>query len=98
MNLKEIIKDNKHVIVYFYADWCFPCKTLSPLMENIKNEYSDILKVVKINSEEENDLVMEYNIRNLPTLIFFKNEEIYSKHSGMINATALYTQVGSFIK
>ncbi len=93
MNLSKILEENKYVILYFYAEWCVPCKNVSPIMDRIATEYEGKLKLVKINSEDEPDLVTEYGIRNVPGIFFIKDGKIFNKHFGFINTTALYNNV-----
>lgn len=70
---KEIMNaDEELVLVDFFATWCGPCKMLSPIISEIANEYSNIVKVCKVNVDENQDLAQKYNIMSIPTLIFFK--------------------------
>lgn len=68
----EVTNCDKLVMVDFWADWCGPCKMLSPVVEQIERERPDI-KVCKINIDEEGELALKYNVMSIPTLIFFKN-------------------------
>ena len=68
----EILNCNKTALVDFYADWCGPCKMVSPIIEEIANERTDIV-VGKINVDESPMLAMKYNVSSIPTLIIFKD-------------------------
>ena len=68
----EILNHSGISLVDFYADWCGPCKMVSPIVDEIANEYTDI-KVGKVNVDESNDLAAKYGIVSIPTLIVFKN-------------------------
>ena len=72
---KEVLEasKNKLVVVDFYADWCKPCKILSPLLELLEKEYK--YKLVKVNTEIEQDIAQEFGIMSIPTVILFKNKE-----------------------
>ena len=71
---EEVLKSEKVVLVDFYADWCGPCKMLSPVMEEIAQENEDI-KVVKINIDNQRDLALDYDVMSIPTVVAIKNGE-----------------------
>ena len=70
---KEVLKSEKPVLVDFYADWCGPCKMMSPIIEELAAELDGKAKVGKINVDENPDIAVEYNVMSIPTLIIFKN-------------------------
>ena len=69
----EVIKSEKPVILDFYADWCGPCKMMSPIIDAIADEMEAEVKVGKVNSDEEMDLAEQFGIMSIPTIIVFKN-------------------------
>lgn len=69
---QEVLKSDKPVLVDFWADWCGPCRMLSPTIEQIANNYPNI-KVGKVNVDEQPALANQFNIMSIPTLIVFKN-------------------------
>lgn len=76
---EEINNTDKLVLVDFFATWCGPCKMLSPIISEIASDYSNSIKVCKVNVDENQKLALKYNIVSVPTIIFFKNgEEIKS--------------------
>lgn len=78
---KQILDQEKlPIILDFYADWCVPCKNLSPILEELNIEYTGKVNMYKVDVEEQIELSSEFNIRNLPTIIIIKNNEqqIYS--------------------
>lgn len=77
----EILNANGTTLVDFYADWCGPCKMLSPIIEEIAEECADIT-VGKVNVSENNDLADKFGVSNIPTLIVFKNGKEYSRMVG----------------
>lgn len=79
---KEVLKDDKVVLVDLYADWCGPCKMLSPTVEAIADEEKEV-KVGKLNVDENSDIAAEYGVRSIPTLLIFKNGELKEKSVGV---------------
>ena len=71
----DLITSNIPVLVDFYAEWCGPCKMLAPIIEELSQELPDV-KFYKIDVDKLRELAVEYSIRGVPTLIFFKNGEI----------------------
>lgn len=81
---QEVLKSDKPVIVDFYADWCGPCKMLSPIIDEIADEKNDQIKVCKVNVDENSELAQKYSVQSIPTIISFKNGDIYKKSLGLI--------------
>ena len=81
---EEVIKSEKPVLIDFYADWCGPCKMLSPIIDEIAEENSDI-KVVKVNVDDSQDLAMKYQVMSIPTLVVIKNREEVNRSVGLID-------------
>ena len=67
---KEVLKSDKPVLVDFWASWCNPCRMVSPIIEQIANEYKNDLKVVKVNVDENNELASQYDIMSIPSFGF----------------------------
>ncbi len=72
---EEIKSTDTLVLVDFFATWCGPCNMLAPIIEEISNEYSNKIKVCKVNVDEERDLALIYDVESITTIIFFKNGE-----------------------
>lgn len=70
---KEVKESSKLVLIDFYADWCGPCKMMSPIIDEIANEIDDRVKICKLNVDESQNIAIEYNVMSIPTLIIFKN-------------------------
>lgn len=79
----EVINSNKKVLVDFYATWCMPCKSLKPTIEQIANENKD-LKVVEIDVDKCESLVLKYNIQAMPTLVVIENGEEVNRIVGAV--------------
>ncbi len=79
---QEVLHSEQPVIVDFWAPWCGPCKAISPVVEELGQEYAGKAKVFKLNVDEENDLAMQYNVMSIPTLKFFKSGQIVGEIVG----------------
>ena len=75
---QEVMQSDKPVLIDFYADWCGPCKMMSPVVEEVSDEMPDV-KVCKINIDEEMDLAQKYGVMSIPTFISFNGGEIRGK-------------------
>lgn len=83
LNFEEIINLDKLTILDFFAEWCGPCKMLAPIIEEISNENKDII-VYKINVDDNPEIVSKYNIRNIPAILFIKNNIVVDKIIGSL--------------
>lgn len=79
-----VVKSDKPVIVDFWAEWCGPCRMVAPIMEAISEEYSGRVVVVKCDVDSSPAVASKYNIRNIPTVLFFKNGKIADKQVGAV--------------
>ena len=87
----EVEKSNKTVLVDFYADWCGPCKTMSPIIDEIAEENLDNVKVGKVNCDENIELVEKYGIMSIPTILVFKNGNITKSFLGVTDKEEIKT-------
>ena len=80
---REVLNSEKTCLVDFYADWCGPCKMMSPIIEQIANELADTIKVGKVNSDENIELTQKYNIMSIPTIMVIKNGNVEKTFVGV---------------
>ncbi len=80
---EEVLKSHKTVLIDFYADWCGPCRMMSPIIDEIAEEMSEKIKVGKINVDENQDLAMEYGVMSIPTIVIIKNGQVEKTFVGV---------------
>ena len=80
---EEVLNSNKTVILDFYADWCGPCKMMSPIIDEISEDIGEVAKVGKVNSDYNMNLAEKYGIMSIPTIIIFKNGQEVKRFLGV---------------
>ena len=80
---EEVVKANKTVIIDFYADWCGPCKMMSPVIDGLADELGETVKVGKVNVDENMNLAEKFGIMSIPTIIVFKNGGVAATFNGV---------------
>ena len=80
---QEVLKSSTPVLVDFWAEWCMPCRMLSPTIEKLANDYAGRIKVGKIDTDANRDVSMKYGISAIPTVILFKDGKVATKFVGL---------------
>ncbi|MBS1487308.1 MAG: thioredoxin [Bacteroidetes bacterium] len=92
-NFDEVIKNEKPVLVDFWAEWCGPCKMIGPLVEELANDYDGKAVVAKLNVDENPQATARFGVRNIPTLLVFKNGQIVDKQVGAVPKSVLASKL-----
>jgi thioredoxin 1 len=89
----EVLRSELPVMVDFYAEWCGPCKMLAPAVEELSRENEGKVKIVKVDIDQSSNVAYQYNIRSVPTLMFFKNGEPVDRVIGAVPKAALEERI-----
>ena len=83
-SFSSLIKQSKPVLIDFFADWCGPCKTMSPILKQVKDELGESVSIIKIDVDKNQQLAAKYQVRGVPTLMLFKNGKQLWRQSGVV--------------
>lgn len=95
--VSEVVDSSIPVVVDFYADWCGPCKAISPILTKLSEEYEGKVKFVKIDTDENSELASEYNVRSLPTLLFFSVDELKKTLVGSVSKDKIIAEIKTLV-
>lgn len=90
----QVIKNEKPVLVDFWAPWCGPCKMLAPILDQLSEDYKDRLEIVKVNVDEADEIAKKYGVRGVPTLILMRNGAVEATRVGVSSRSQLKTFLG----
>ena len=92
-NFDTLAAGDKPVVVDFWATWCGPCKKLSPTLDEVSEELGEQVNIVKVDVDESEDLAMDYGIRSVPTVLFFKNGQQVDKFVGALPKSEIVAKI-----
>ncbi|MEL4308316.1 thioredoxin [Joostella sp. CR20] len=88
-SFKDIIDVNKPVLIDFFADWCGPCQTMMPILDDVKKVMGNNVNIIKINVDKNQELAARFQVRGVPTFMVFKNGASVWRQSGMVSKNDL---------
>jgi len=97
-NFEEILNSDKPVMVDFWAEWCGPCKMISPLVEEMAGEYNGKAVIGQVDVDNNPSVSAKFGIRSIPTLLFFKNGEVVDKQIGAVPKTVLANKLEAHLQ
>ncbi|MDA7505676.1 thioredoxin [Verrucomicrobia bacterium] len=92
---EKVIQSSSPALVDFWAEWCGPCKMLTPVLEELSSENESKINIFKVNVDENQQLAVKYGIRSIPTLLLFKGGEIQEQIVGLKSKSDLQTSIDS---
>ncbi len=96
-NYAKVLASGQPVVIDFWAEWCGPCRMVAPIVEELAAEYEGKVLIGKCDVDDNDDIVAEYKVRNIPTIVFIKGGEVVDKHVGAISKDALKAKVDALL-
>jgi len=96
-NFDELLKSGKPLVVDFWAEWCGPCKMVGPIVEDLSHEYEGKVTIGKLDVDENNDVTTRYGIRNIPTILFFKDGVQVDKQVGATQKSVMVQKIEALL-
>ncbi|MDR3346110.1 MAG: thioredoxin [Campylobacteraceae bacterium] len=96
-NFDSVVKEGGVVLVDFWAPWCGPCRMIAPVIEELAKDFDGKAKICKVNTDEEQDIAVNYGIRSIPTILFFKDGELVDQNIGASSKQVLTSKLNSLL-
>ena len=89
----DLVNSGKPFVIDFYADWCGPCKSLTPIMDKLATEFKDDVEIVKANVDQQRDLAQKFNVRSIPAVFFMEGNKIKDSFMGLNSETEIRKKI-----
>lgn len=96
-NFNELLNSGKPLVVDFWAEWCGPCRMVAPIIEELAEEYGDRVLIGKMDVDKNDEVCAQFGIRNIPTILFFKNGQLVDKQVGAAPKAALAAKIDALL-
>lgn len=96
-NFKEYIDSGKPLVLDFWAEWCGPCRMVAPIIDELAKEYDGQVNIGKVDVDNNNDVASEFGIRNIPTILFFKDGKMVDKQVGAVPKAKIEEKVKALL-
>jgi thioredoxin 1 len=96
MTFNELIESDKPVLVDFFAEWCGPCKVMSPILKDVKQDLGDAVSILKVDVDKNPQAAAAYQVQGVPTLILFKQGKVLWRQSGVVQKNGLVGVIKKF--
>lgn len=96
-NFEELLNTGKPMVVDFWAEWCGPCRVVSPIIDELATEYEGKVMIGKVNTENDTEVVGQYGIRSIPTILFFKDGKMVDKIVGAVPKDTIVSKIEALL-
>ena len=96
-NFEELVNAGKPMVLDFWAEWCGPCRMVSPIIDELATEYEGKVTIGKMDVDNNNDVVAQFGIRNIPTVLFFKEGKLVDKQVGAAQKSAFVAKIDALL-
>ena len=96
-NFEELVNAGKPMVLDFWAEWCGPCRMVSPIIDELATEYEGKVTIGKMDVDNNNDVVAQFGIRNIPTVLFFKDGKLVDKQVGAAQKSAFVSKIEALL-
>lgn len=96
-NYKELIESGKPLVIDFWAEWCGPCRMITPIIEELASEYEGVVTIGKCDVDSNDDVATEFKVRNIPTIVFIKDGVVVEKQVGAAPKSAIDQKIKALL-